>query len=205
MLRAAAEVGMLPVILSELAPAVTPRASQSGSLARRLAEVSADERDSIVLDLVRSQAASVLGHSSAAEVEPDRAFQELGLDSLGAVELRNRLGAATGMALPPTLVFDYPSATALAKFLLAESVGQAAGARALPRAATSEEPIAIVAMSCRYPGGATSPRGALGAVPRGGTRSQDSPPVAAGTSAHDPTPATAASYPARRASSSTRI
>ena len=71
--------------------------AQRGSLGRLLAETPEAERRGFVLDLVRSNAAAVLGHASPAEVEPDRAFQEMGLDSLGAIELRNRLNGATGL------------------------------------------------------------------------------------------------------------
>src|SRR5262249_24247363 len=86
-------------------------------------------------------------------------FQELGFDSLGAVELRYRLGAATGLRLSPTLVFDHPTAERLAKFLLAEVAETSAdmGTPRLSPARASDEPIAIVGMSCRYPGSSNSP------------------------------------------------
>ncbi|HXS32745.1 MAG TPA: type I polyketide synthase [Solirubrobacterales bacterium] len=116
------------------------------------------EREAVVLDLVRGHVAAVLGHASSAEVEPERAFRDLGFDSLAAVELRNRLVAATGLRLAPTIVFDYPSPAALAEYLRGEATGKVAAA-ATPRAAVagSAEPIAIVGMACRYPGDARSP------------------------------------------------
>ncbi len=131
-------------------------------LRTRLAGLSAGERHRTLLELVRGQAAAVLRHPNTDAVPADRAFRELGFDSLSAVELRNRLGDATGVALPTTLVFDHPNPTLLAEYLTSVLLGdEAAGPDRAPgtrvRATDPDEPIAIVAMSCRYPGGVASP------------------------------------------------
>ncbi|MEU8878268.1 type I polyketide synthase, partial [Streptomyces javensis] len=132
------------------------------SLAQRLAGVPATERERMLLDLVRSAVADVLGHSDAAAVEADRAFRDLGFDSLTAVELRNRLNTVTGLKLPPTLVYDYPSSSALAAHLRTEILGDESAADTVAgvpstAVAVADDPIAIVGMSCRFPGGVRSP------------------------------------------------
>ncbi|NBH04277.1 type I polyketide synthase, partial [Amycolatopsis sp. SID8362] len=136
-------------VLADLAP-------RDGFRDRLLARAEPDRR-SAVLDLVRTQVAAVLGHSGAQEVGSDRAFKDLGFDSLTAIELRNRLDTETGLSLPSTLVFDHPTPTALAEFLLAELVGDRARAEVLTAAPVTDDPIVIVGMSCRFPGGVRSP------------------------------------------------
>jgi acyl transferase domain-containing protein/acyl carrier protein len=159
-MRAQAREGILPPVLGDLVRVPRRRRQASDSLASRLASVAEAERQGFCVDLVRTHAAAVLGHSSAAEIEPDRAFRELGFDSLGAVELRNRLSADCGLRLPATVVFDYPTADALGGFLLSTAGAERrAPAAVAPRPSSPEEPIAIVGMSCRFPGGVASPRG----------------------------------------------
>jgi acyl carrier protein len=121
-LRNRAASGSLPAVLRAIVRVPRDQQVEKGSLAKRLAEVPEGEREEVALELVRGHIATVLGHDSAAEIEPDRAFKDLGFDSLAAVELRNRLSIATGLQLAPTLVFDYPSASTLTTFLVAQVI-----------------------------------------------------------------------------------
>ncbi|MCX4556041.1 SDR family NAD(P)-dependent oxidoreductase [Streptomyces phaeochromogenes] len=126
--------------------------------ARRLAELTEPERDRFVLDLVCGRIAAVLGHDSAGSIDPDRSFQDLGFDSLAAVELRNLLSTATGLQLPATLVFDHPTSRALAALITNTALGTAPTPTATSvRVSAADEPVAIVGMACRYPGGVSSP------------------------------------------------
>ncbi|MFF2014320.1 phosphopantetheine-binding protein, partial [Streptomyces sp. NPDC058195] len=119
-LRAQARSGLLPALMRGLvrAPARRERTTGGGTLAQRVAAAPAADRPGIVLELVRAQVAAVLGHSSPEAVDPERAFKELGFDSLAGVELRNRLTQAGGVRLPSTLVFDHPTSGAVAAYIL---------------------------------------------------------------------------------------
>ncbi|WP_344309519.1 beta-ketoacyl reductase, partial [Streptomyces turgidiscabies] len=102
---------------SAAAGAATSARSGDQGLAERLAVLSATDRERTLVDLVRGRVAAVLGHADSTVIDADRAVQELGFDSLTAVELRNQLGTETGLRLPSTLVFDHPTPRALAKYL----------------------------------------------------------------------------------------
>ncbi|ETZ75937.1 phenolphthiocerol synthesis polyketide synthase type I Pks15/1 [Mycobacterium sp. MAC_011194_8550] len=140
-LRVKFDGGTLPPMFVDLINAPTRRqvddslaaAKSKSALLQRLEGLPEDEQQAVLLDLVRSNIATVLGSSSPEAIHPDRAFQELGFDSLTAVEMRNRLKAATGLALSPTLIFDYPNSAALAGYMYRELVG------------TSEQPAAAAA------------------------------------------------------------
>ncbi|MGW0338123.1 type I polyketide synthase, partial [Streptomyces sp. NPDC003011] len=149
----------VPALLRDLAPRSLRRAAQAAprkasGLAQQLAGLTSAEQRRLLLDLVRSNAAAVLGHADTAGVDPQQPFKDLGFDSLTAVELRNRLDSATGLRLPATLIFDHPNAQALADHIgseLLESASRSA-APVFAGADTSDDPVVIVSMSCRFPG-----------------------------------------------------
>jgi acyl transferase domain-containing protein/NADPH:quinone reductase-like Zn-dependent oxidoreductase len=130
--------------------------SGEASPAQRLARLPEPELAATLAELVRAHAAVALGHAAQSAIDIARTFKELGFDSALSVELRNRLSAATGLPLPAGLLFNQPTPAALVRYLQDELTGRAADRRALP-AAPAAEPIAVVGMACRYPGGAGSP------------------------------------------------
>ena len=168
----------VPPLLRGLVRVKRRRGAASGGavIRQRLAGANADQRAEVLLELVVTRVAAVLGYAPGEQVPAERAFSELGFDSVTSLELRNQLGAATELKLPATLAFDYPTPVALAGYLDTE-LGAAAPtptAVAVDRGAV-DDPIAIVGMACRYPGDVTSPsdlwrlladgRDAVGAFP----------------------------------------
>ncbi|AQA22756.1 acyl transferase domain protein [Rhodococcus sp. MTM3W5.2] len=172
-LRALVEAGAVPGLLRGLVR--TPQRARAGgrsgnrSLLRKLAGVPSAEQVKLLLDLVLEEVGTVLGYEGARQVGPTAAFAELGFTSLTAVEFRNRMAAVTGLRLPATLVFDYPNPADLAGFLLETATGKGTTPDvAQGVSASTDEPIAIVAMSCRYPGGIDSPEALWRFVADGG-------------------------------------
>ncbi|MGC4808880.1 beta-ketoacyl synthase N-terminal-like domain-containing protein, partial [Micromonospora sp. DT233] len=143
-------------------PSTGPTATGATTATRargRLAELSGTALRVFLTDLVRAKVAGVLGFADPAAVDVSAAFKDLGFDSLTAVELRNALSVDTGLKLPSTLVFDYPSVTALAGHLMAELSDGVDSPTTAPMstAVDDTDPIVVVGMGCRFPGGVTSP------------------------------------------------
>ncbi|GCD98555.1 type I polyketide synthase [Embleya hyalina] len=141
---------------------VRPGAADQRALAERLAALPRRERQEQVVDLVRAEVAAVLGFGAGERVGESVPFRDLGFDSLTAVELRNRLSATTGLRLSPGVVFDYPTVATLAEHVLSELSGDLPASATAVAASVSgpggaNEPIAIVGMACRFPGGADTP------------------------------------------------
>ncbi|KJK44916.1 hypothetical protein UK23_27900, partial [Lentzea aerocolonigenes] len=164
-LRPAPLVGDLPEVKRFHTTEKVVESAEQPQFLKALAGLTKAERNRAVLDLVRGQIAAVLGHGNASDVDPDRAFLDLGFDSLTTLELRNRLQAATGLTLPASLLYDYPTPYDLADFLLGE-VGDVPAEVVVRRA--DDDPIAIVGIGCRFPGGVTSPEAFWDLVSRGG-------------------------------------
>ncbi|WP_189167456.1 type I polyketide synthase [Sphaerisporangium melleum] len=166
-LRVAAQFAALPAIVHALVPVGRRRVvgadpAAASELRERLARMPEAEHARVLMDLVLDQVAAVLGHADPTVLEQDRPFNESGFDSLTAVEFRNRMNGATGLRLPATLIFDYPTPVALVRHLgarLTSDGSHRAAPAARARVAREEEPIAIVGMSCRLPGGVTGPDG----------------------------------------------
>ena len=141
-----------------------PRRTASSStpatdLTSRLSRLGDSDRTRHLLDLIRTHVAATLGHATGA-IDADRAFRELGFDSLTAIELRNALSTATGLTLPATLVFDHPTTRSVADFIKHALLGAAHPVRtSIPAASVTsrDEPIAVIGMACRYPGGVETP------------------------------------------------
>ncbi|MET0474457.1 MAG: type I polyketide synthase [Mycobacterium sp.] len=168
-LRTRSAAGLLPPMFAQLASTSTRRrvddslvaAKSKSALAQRLHGLSEDAQQALMLDLLRSHMSTVLGTVEPEAITGEVAFSDHGFDSLTAVELRNRLKTATGLSLSPTLIFDYPTPDALAGYIRQELAGAPQGSPETIAGASSasviDEPIAIVGMSCRYPGGVDSP------------------------------------------------
>ncbi|HEV3292252.1 MAG TPA: SDR family NAD(P)-dependent oxidoreductase, partial [Streptosporangiaceae bacterium] len=163
-LAAQARSGELPALLRGLvrgpARAGWPGRTgpDPGGLTGRLAGLDSGQQQDLVLQVIQAQAAAVLGHASPDAIEPEAAFRDLGFDSLTALELRNRLVTATGLRLPSTVIFDYPAPVTLAAYLLSQvRPGTSAAAVVSAVAAGVEtDPVAVVGVGCRFPGGAGS-------------------------------------------------
>jgi acyl transferase domain-containing protein/NADPH:quinone reductase-like Zn-dependent oxidoreductase len=146
---AAASVASAPDADDWAAPASEP--------VSHIGQLQVAERDQVLADLVRSHANRVLGHPDTRQVAADRTFKDLGFDSVTGLELCNRLSEATGRSLSASLIFDYPTPAELTRHLTALMFETALQAPSAVTAQVSTEPIAIVGMACRYPGGVQSP------------------------------------------------
>ncbi|MET8825644.1 type I polyketide synthase [Streptomyces sp. NPDC004610] len=174
-----ADPAQLPAVLRDVVrtrrPAVRATTAPDISAtpyADRLRALEPAAREETVTALVRAEASTVLGRGDRTAVAADRAFKDLGFDSLTSVELRNRLATATGLRLPPTLVFDHPTPNALARHLLDEILGTGdeapAPAPVSTAPAAADDPVVIVGMGCRLPGGVASPDDLWDLVAQGG-------------------------------------
>ncbi|MGV9787390.1 SDR family NAD(P)-dependent oxidoreductase [Streptomyces sp. NPDC003435] len=152
--------------MTDARDAADPLGGRSGSLGERLAALRAEDRHPVLLRLVREKTAELLGVGPE-DVAPDLAYRDFGYNSLAAMELTNSLSEASGLDLPLTLLFDHPTPTEVAYQLrallgfapAAAGTADAGAADAEPEAAhdSADDPVAVVGMACRYPGGIASP------------------------------------------------
>ncbi|WP_229868618.1 beta-ketoacyl synthase N-terminal-like domain-containing protein, partial [Streptomyces chryseus] len=158
---AIASGGVSPLLSGLIDTSATPASADSkvaAALRGRLAPLAEAEQLRILLETVRTEAARVRDLGGIGQVGPERAFKDLGFTSLHAVTLRNRLTETTGLKLPATLAFDHPTPQAVARLLHTLLTGaETAIEEVRPEVAGSDEPIAIVGMACRLPGGVASP------------------------------------------------
>ncbi|MEU6184280.1 type I polyketide synthase, partial [Streptomyces coeruleorubidus] len=130
----------------------------SSAAVSHIRALSGSARSAAVLEMVRAQVAAVLGHTDVLSLDVQRPLRDLGFDSLTGVDLRNRLAAETGIRLPSSLIFDYPTASAVAHHVEAMLVGESdVDTVAVSSQSSDDDPVVIVAMACRYPGGVSSP------------------------------------------------
>jgi acyl transferase domain-containing protein len=133
-------------------------AGERPALRERLAGLPRAEQRRTLVDLVRATVSIVLGHAGPDTVEPSRTFKQLGFDSLGGQEFCTRLSATTGIRLPSSLVYDHPTPAKVADHLRAVAMGEEArGTASTATTSVDDDPVAIVAMACRYPGDVRSP------------------------------------------------
>ncbi|MFC8827299.1 type I polyketide synthase [Streptomyces sp. NPDC057137] len=187
----------VPALLRGLVRAPRRRAGEAAGaqagLREQLAALAGAERAPYLIRLVQREAAVVLGIDNADGVGAGQVLKDLGLDSLMAVELRRRLAAETGLTLPSTLAFDHPTPTAIAELLLDKlslsRPGQQTQSKTTRRGARlDDEPIAVVSMACRLPGGIDTPEGFWELLASGGDAVGGLPSRWDGLGVYDPDP-----------------
>ncbi|MCP4656506.1 MAG: SDR family NAD(P)-dependent oxidoreductase, partial [bacterium] len=145
-------------LLDDLLPGTTQGRGRGSAAASELAAAPAYEQPALVRAMVAAAVARVLGYDDASLIDPGKGLTDLGMDSLIAVELAQRLRSGSGQPLPATLAFEQPSIDALTEHLCSLlGVRPSSVCRREARAAAADEPIAIVGMACRFPGGADTP------------------------------------------------
>ncbi|MEU4626904.1 SDR family NAD(P)-dependent oxidoreductase, partial [Actinoplanes sp. NPDC023801] len=154
-------------LLQQLLPAEATAAPAASRWAGEVAAVPEADRNRLVLGQVRRTVADVLGYADVDRVPAGRAFKDLGIDSLTAVELRDRLQTLTGLSLPASVAFDHPSATAVARMLVDRLAPGATDVPAVRSGPDLGDPVVIVGMACRYPGAVDSADGLWNVVAGG--------------------------------------